>query len=152
MKERRKQLLWVAFTLLVAAVITWFSCQPGDESAGSSWALARRIRPVLRLDDTASVLYFINFVLRKLAHFALFAALGFGLYGSLRSFRRRRVPPFRSAVILGAACGALDEFHQSFVPGRVAMLTDVLLDACGVLFGVAAGWFLLRYLERRKNS
>ena len=150
MNKRTKQLLWVAYTLFIAAVITWFSCQPGDESAGSSWAIAERIRPVLRLDDTASVLYYINFVLRKMAHFGLFAALGFGLYGSLRSFRRWRVPPFRAAVILGAVCGALDELHQSFVPGRVAMLTDVLLDACGGVAGVAAAWFLLRYLERRK--
>ena len=149
MNKRTKQLLWVAYTLFIAAVITWFSCQPGDESAGSSWALARRIRPVLRLDDTASVLYFVNFVLRKIAHFGLFAALGFGLYGSLRGFHLRRVPPFRSAVILGAACGALDEFHQSFVPGRVAMVTDILLDACGVIAGVTALWLLLRRFRRR---
>ena len=147
MKKRTKRLLWIAFTLLVAAVITWFSCQPGDESAESSWALARRIRPMLRLDDTASVLYYINLVLRKLAHFALFAALGCGLYGSLRDLKR--VPSFRAAVALGAVCGALDELHQSFVPGRVAVVTDILLDACGVLFGAAALWFLRRRLERK---
>ena len=140
-------MLWIAFTLLIAAVITWFSCQPGDESAGSSWALARRIRPVLRLDDTASVLYYINFVIRKMAHFGLFAALGFGLYGSLQG--QERVPPFRGAVLLGAAYAALDELHQRFVPGRAGRLTDVLLDSCGVLFGVAVSWFLLRRFRKR---
>ena len=147
MKERTKQFLWVAFTLLIAAVITWFSCQPGDESAGSSWALARRIRPVLRLDDTASILYYINFVIRKMAHFGLFAALGFGLYGSLQG--QKRVPPFRGAVLLGAAYAALDELHQRFVPGRAGRLTDVLLESCGVLFGVAVSWFLLRRFRKR---
>ena len=150
MSERKKQVLWIVFTLLVAALITWFSCQPGDESAGSSWALARRIRPVLRLDDTDSVLYFINFLIRKGAHFSLFAALGFGLHGSLRSFRRWRAP-FRCAVLFGALYGALDELHQLFVPGRVAKLTDVLLDSCGVFAGVAALWLLLWYLERKKR-
>ena len=151
-KERTKQFLWVAFTLLIAAVITWFSCQPGDESAEQSWALARRIRPALRLDDTDALVSFITFLVRKTAHFGLYSALGFGLYGSLRSFRQWRAPPFRTAVIIGAAYAALDELHQRFVPGRAGRLTDVLLDSCGVLFGVAVAWFLLRYLEHRKNS
>ena len=150
MKQRTKRWLWIAFTLLIAGIITWFSCQPGDESGGRSWAIAERIRPALRLDDTDAVLYYVNFVIRKLAHFSLFSALGFGLYGSLRDVRR--VPPFRAAVMIGAIYGALDEFHQYFVPGRVAMLTDVLLDAFGVFVGVFALWLLLRRLEHRKNS
>ena len=146
-KERTKQFLWVAFTLLIAAVITWFSCQPAEESSESSWAIVQRILPVLRLDDTDAVISFITFVVRKMAHFGLFAALGFGLYGSLRG--QKRVPPFRGAVLLGAAYAALDELHQRFVPGRAGMLTDVLLDSCGVLFGAATAWFLLRRFRRR---
>jgi len=39
------------------------------------------------------------------------------------------------AVGIVAAYAALDEFHQSFVPGRGAAVADVLLDTAG---GVAA--------------
>jgi VanZ family protein len=39
------------------------------------------------------------------------------------------------AVCLAGLYGATDEFHQLFVPGRGAMLTDVLIDTVGAVFG-----------------
>ncbi len=39
------------------------------------------------------------------------------------------------AIVLVAGYASLDEFHQSFVPGRTAAVGDVLIDTSG---GVAA--------------
>jgi hypothetical protein len=67
-------------------------------------------------------------LLRKSAHFAEYAVLGFLL---LRAVRLRV-----AALTAGVAYAISDEIHQYFVPGRYASAWDVLLDSGGVLLGV----------------
>jgi VanZ family protein len=69
-----------------------------------------------------------DFVLRKIAHAAEFAVLGFLLY---RAVRRDWL-----ALALGIAYAASDELHQHFVPGRQGSPLDILIDAVGVAIGV----------------
>lgn len=66
--------------------------------------------------------------LRKLAHAAEFAVLGFLL--------ARAVGPGRLAFGLGVAYAVSDELHQHFVPGRQGSPLDVLVDTIGVALGV----------------
>jgi VanZ family protein len=70
-----------------------------------------------------------DYVLRKAAHGAEFAVLGFLL---VRALGRERW-----ALALGIAYAVTDEVHQSFVPGRLGSPFDVLIDAIGVAVGVA---------------
>ena len=44
---------------------------------------------------------------------------------------------------------SLDEFHQSFLPGRTGVFRDVVLDTMGAIFVQA---LLLRYWTRRKKN
>lgn len=69
-----------------------------------------------------------DLVLRKAAHAAEFAVLGFLL---LRALGRET-----AALAVGIAYAASDELHQHFVPGRQGSLLDVGLDAVGVAAGV----------------
>jgi VanZ family protein len=71
-----------------------------------------------------------DLVLRKIAHAAEFAVLGFLL---LRAVRGPQV-----ALGLGIAYAVSDEIHQHFVPGRLGSPIDVLIDSAGVLAGVLA--------------
>lgn len=78
-------------------------------------------------------------------HFALYAVLG-ALY--LLALRRRE-PAWRSlvlAVALASLYGVTDEFHQSFVPGRMPDPVDWLVDTAGAL---TAATGVLLYLRRR---
>ena len=70
-----------------------------------------------------------DLVLRKLGHFAEFGVLGALLLRALRD-----VP---AAVLLGAAYAVTDEVHQLFVSGRQGSPLDWLIDAAGVVAGVA---------------
>ena len=73
-----------------------------------------------------------GFLIRKLAHFTEFAALGacFGwLFGMLQ---KGKVLPF----LCGSAAAAIDETIQRFVPDRGPSIWDVCLDSCGVLTGI----------------
>lgn len=71
----------------------------------------------------------------KLVHAAVFAvlagAIGFasGLYGW-----RMLLLSFWGAVLVGA----LDEWHQMYLPGRSAGLDDLASDAAGAALGAAA--------------
>jgi VanZ family protein len=72
-----------------------------------------------------------DLVLRKIAHAAEFAVLGFLL---LRAVRREGL-----SLLLGIAYAASDELHQHFVPGRQGSPLDFLIDAVGVAVGVYLG-------------
>jgi hypothetical protein len=71
-----------------------------------------------------------DLVLRKVAHAAEYAVLGFLL---LRAVGREP-----AALALGIAYAASDELHHHFVPGRQGSVLDVLLDTVGVAAGVVA--------------
>lgn len=69
------------------------------------------------------------------AHFAVYAVLG-ALYLWALPRRERVWPTAFAAVALASLYGITDEFHQSFVPGRVPDATDWLVDTAGALTAV----------------
>ncbi|MCU0230140.1 MAG: VanZ family protein [Acidobacteria bacterium] len=79
----------------------------------------------------------------KLVH-----ALVFGLLATLWFWARRTaVGPGRAAleaVLISVFWGALDEFHQSFVPGRTADGFDLLADTAGAALAALACWIAAR--------
>ena len=79
--------------------------------------------------------------LDKVAHFLAYAVLG----ALLAHGQSRTGMSPATACVLGAAYGASDEWHQSFVPGRSSDVGDWAADAAGVLAGVA----LYHWMRRR---
>ena len=70
----------------------------------------------------------------KLVHGGLYSILGLSL-----AWGRARTGFTGSTallLIIGAGDGALDEWHQSFVPGRDANLGDWMADVVGVMLGL----------------
>jgi VanZ family protein len=72
-----------------------------------------------------------DLVLRKIAHAAEFAVLGFLLL--------RATCDARLALAGGILYAISDEIHQQFVPGRQGSPLDVAIDAVGVAVGVYLG-------------
>ncbi len=87
-------------------------------------------------------------IIRKLAHFTEFAALGMTLTWLLGMLRKNRNLP----LLLGTAAACIDETIQAFVPGRSPGLRDVLIDSCGVLAGILLLHMGHTYLKRKKNQ
>ncbi len=56
-------------------------------------------------------------------------------------------------ALIAVAYGAIDEWHQSFVPGRDASVHDWLADVAGVILGIllipGISRLISRFLERR---
>ena len=71
----------------------------------------------------------------KLFHAGLFGMLSILLFFALRY--ERGLPVMKAAflaVLITAAYGAFDEFHQSFTPGRMPDIRDWLADLAGGSF------------------
>ncbi len=83
----------------------------------------------------------------KLAHLTTFAVVGMaaGLASGRRGWRRAL------CCLAGALLiGSLDEWHQTFLPGRSASWSDLAADAAGGLLG--AGLLSLRQGLQRVRS
>jgi VanZ family protein len=72
-------------------------------------------------------------LLSNLAHVPIFGALAYcvvrALAGSGRVNREHYVAAFTISIVLAV----LDEWHQSFVPGRDVSVGDLLLDGTGIV-------------------
>lgn len=121
---------WILLAIAYMALLFALSSVP-DEGEGS---LGRRI-------------LFPSPALQNLLHVPAYALLTWLWFRALR----KREWSVRPAALTGAAVavvyGALDEFHQYFVPGRFASITDALFNAAGA--GVVVGCVLA--LDRRRR-
>jgi VanZ family protein len=79
---------------------------------------------------------FLHYLIRKCAHFTEYFILSLLILRGIRSGETGwHLRWAVTTVLIVAGYAALDEYHQSFVPGRGAAFTDVLIDASG---GIAA--------------
>jgi VanZ family protein len=127
----------------------------------------RRLLALFSSHITWTQVFYVNVIGRKTGHFVGYATLSwFAFRGWMETltyqrgqFLRRAGRPIGQqrrwhlraavlAVLCTAAVAALDEFHQSFIPGRTAAVHDVILDTMG---GVFAQMLLLLYWTRRKK-
>lgn len=135
-------------------VIFWTGIIVLESGFGSSantgsvlYAIAHRV--FAHIDPVR--LELVNHVLRKTGHF-----IGYGILGYLwfRALSRTMTRSARMAcAALAIACtfivASLDEFHQSFSPGRTAAFSDVMLDTCGAVVLVAIAMIARRATTTR---
>ena len=87
----------------------------------------------------------------KVLHFIQYAIFGILWRGALAQ-RFRLSNDFRKshkmALLLGMLFAALDELHQSFVPGRDSDVMDFIADAIGIVTGTwVISWLHWRHLK-----
>ena len=82
-------------------------------------------------------------------HFGVYLVLG-ALYFVALGGRHRGMWAVALAVILASAYGVSDEFHQSFVPGRVPDPADWAMDTAGALTGALTALGATTWLSARK--
>ena len=155
MKKQIMLYLMLVFALVLAAAIFWFSAQNGEKSGNSSDNLSEKILQIIGSgngeggEEYEQTVIAFGTVLRKLAHFAEYFALGAAVCGFFATFAMK---PYRCGLIsfgISVLYAASDELHQYFVPGRHASVLDVLLDSVGVLCGVLVMLGLAALIRKR---
>ncbi len=115
--------------LLVMGTLYFFSDQPGD---------------TLYLPQVVGI--------DKLAHAVVYGVLAATIIFALGVERKERFPGV--VVFTTLACifyGISDEFHQSFVPGRMSSGADILADACGSLL-VSLLWLVWKTKKIKRRT
>ncbi len=116
----RKKKIFLILTILWLCFIFGHSLMPASTSRKESSALLLFVQQFFP--------FFSHKLLRKLAHFSIFAVWGGLLYGLLRQYER-----FCLLKPIGIAlCGAfVDETIQLFVAGRSGQVSDMWIDLAG---------------------
>ena len=148
MMKRTKTRLFLSGALIVGILcfIWGNSLLPGKDSeqlSGFIGTLLQKLLPFWDLQSEKGM-----YLLRKVAHFSEFAALGFSftwLYGMIS---KKRVWSLTLPLICGATAAAIDETIQLFSPDRGSSIKDVGIDTCGVIAGIAV-MTLLHILAKR---
>lgn len=142
-----------------------FSSQDGETSGGLSMRISRMgIKFWNELTGRgwtegvmAQAAVYFEHPLRKAAHFAEYAVMGFLVHSIWECWGKHGKRWFLVSGIWVMISAAADELHQYFVPGRSGNVPDVLLDTCGGVCGAAVcalSVWLLRCMgkKRRRQS
>jgi VanZ family protein len=84
---------------------------------------------------------------RVIAHFSEYAVLAALWAWALEPLLERRA--IAVAAVITVVYAISDEIHQSYVPGRDSDPVDVLVDCCGIAFGL---WLSDRVARSRQRA
>ena len=137
--------------ILICGMIFTFSSQDASDSTVTSIGLIRTIVNVLpgtkNLPDNVKddICKNLDKIVRKTAHFLIFASLGFFAIGAANSTWEK------ASILIVLICCAFyattDEIHQLFVKGRAGRFTDVLIDTTGSAFGIGCYIILIKIIK-----
>lgn len=132
------------------AIIFCSSAQTGHHSSALSDRLACRLLELFPPSETdyAEVMKTVTFCIRKSAHMAAYFILAALLMWAVRECLRSPGHSSAAVVFLCAVLAGLDEFHQTFVPGRSGQFRDILIDLVGT-GGFLLLWLLIHCVEKR---
>ena len=137
--------LWILIAVLAAIVlmlaIYGFSSQTGSESQSLSDWLAESVIGKIISHLPPVTQYGVRNAIRQHAHMFEYALLGIVMFFIVRLISRNRHPsplfPVLPTLVFCLLFACLDEWHQTFVPGRAGRLSDVGIDAIGFVAGTA---------------
>lgn len=130
------------FPILIMILIWNFSAQNSTDSDGLSIPLAA----LLGLSNSA---------LRKIAHFIIYLILGVSLTNAFRSLKPKKFPYLRPLIlsaIIALVYASLDEYHQSFIPGRDGNPGDILIDTLGAIAGICIFVTIFCRIKQKKSK
>lgn len=127
--------------LITALIIFNFSWQPAETSKVTSEDLVTQILGTVMDSEqiTTPTIKKAQLPVRKVAHFGIYALLGFTLISAMeKTFKLKK---WLQIVISASVCilyGTLDEINQIFRLGRTPYFLDSIIDSCGAITGIFA--------------
>ena len=135
------QLFFMILTIAVMVIIFMFSSQNAEESSGTSFGLTEAVVKIIDNDYAKrsperqqEIWSQASFIVRKLAHFTVYTALGFC---ASMTVGKRKLFSVKSlfVIVFGFLYAFSDEVHQTFSEGRSCEFRDMMIDTSGVTLG-----------------
>ena len=138
-KKSQIKILKIILIIIWMIMVFYFSGQQGTESGNTSRKFTVAFIQIvtgkkLALDDP--FIEGIQLIIRKLAHFTVYAIGGFLIMNYAYTTDKTRKSQMLYSIGFGGIYAILDELHQLFVPGRSGNVFDVGIDTAGVITGV----------------
>ncbi len=137
--------LFISISVCIAIFL--FSSQNGTESGRVSEGLTRKLFASFVADE---VIYFVEQIARKIAHFTVYFVLGISSFFTYRSYKTgftSDIPKkWKTIIVPLLFCffySVTDEIHQFFVPGRNGTFIDCIIDSVGAFCGILLGLLLI---------
>lgn len=149
-KTKPRLAICICLLVFLLAFIWGNSMTPGNVSGEMSGLVSRLIGIFLPFLSPESE--YGHWLVRKIAHFSEFAALGLlfrWLFAMLIDRKRLR---FCLPLGCGMTCAIIDECIQFFSPGRVCSFWDMCIDWSGVLTGVSLLILACMLMERIRKK
>lgn len=146
MNNTKRKIIRYFFWLISVAIMVLifsFSDQNASVSSSTSSGLIEKLLSVFYHDfkdsseaDKLLLIESLQHLVRKMAHFVIYASLGASLFCAAYTYNVKIVSKFLISLPMSLIYAISDEIHQMYIPGRAGMIEDVILDFCGSLFGV----------------
>lgn len=125
---KKKYIRWL-MVLSWMVIIFVFSAQNSDNSSSNNRFVVDIFNSIgINIDELLGGQA--NFIIRKLAHMTEYYILFLLVFNALKmdiKFKKNLLV----SILVVFVYASTDELHQSFVPGRACMFTDVLIDTAG---------------------
>lgn len=156
MKIKKTNYLFRFIMILLTAGLIAFafihSSMNADESGAESAVTMGFLQNIL--DALGIKIELTDHIVRKLAHFTEYTAIGIMLMNTAYAFNKSRPYIYYPHILFaGLFTAVIDEAIQLNVPGRAGMITDALLDFSGVVTGTVVMLIILTIYKavRRKR-
>ena len=136
----KKYFYWTLLLLVMIAIFC-FSSQTADESTEVSNNFTKAIVNFLTLhklsdDVLENIAISVDNIVRKAAHFTLYAIMGVICFNALfYTYGKSNKKFWIIAILICFIYAISDEVHQMFVPGRACMIKDIVIDTLGAIPG-----------------
>ena len=135
--------------------IFFLSSQPAVESkevSGSLMTLITKfISSIFPSAAQGGTIAGLHFLIRKSAHFLAFFILACLVLHALNKLGFKNFKAIMTAFLICVLYAMLDEYHQTFVPGRSGEVRDVFIDSAGALTGIVV-YSLIGKFNSKKNQ
>lgn len=151
MNFRKKYVNKYLFIVLgIMTVIFLFSHSSGEDSSKHSGIIVALLRYLpVTVDLEGESMRILTIIVRKGAHMTEYFILTMSILRYLLSIEKSNPYPLSGITAFLYACS--DEFHQTFIPGRAGLFTDVLVDSVGIMAALAGGCLIKKiFLSGRK--
>lgn len=146
-----KKFIVIMLVIISIGGMYYFSSQNGNVSGNQSQIVVNIIEKVrdkvtlknqnlikvqTKIYDKLRKLGSKSYIVRKMAHFIIYALIGISLLLFMYVFSKKLMLSSIIAFILSVTYACYDEYRQISIPGRSASIKDVFIDSCGALTGI----------------